>query len=427
MLGAIREVQIPLLAAMLLGGCGAKALRVLRARDMAVGLGPTSLFPLRLRRPVAMFMCGTELALGLGLVVTSTRFAASPAATAIRAGVVVLFLIAVGALVELRERRPGAGCGCFGDLSVTPVGLRTITRSALLALAAISAIGQPGLHMPASGSAAGLRLGFLAAELLLIAALSPEIGEAMVRLGYSEPCEVRRLSVTRTLSSLTGSPVWRRHAHLITSAAPSDVWREGCWRYVVYPGEAEGRGIDVIFAVYLRARRPQIRAAVLDAVTDEVIAGPNVPGWEPGNDLGFGWPMAQPAGTAGPGGPGGRHDMLPGLAARRPVSAPGAAGPLTRAGAPARADDTLVTGGAGALHFAAPAYTRNGPPYTADGPDPVAYAMRRSGPAQRPEHQRPEYPHADYKRADYGHGGRKPENHARKGPRPPRHRSSANF
>lgn len=431
MLGAIREVQIPLLAAMLLGGCGAKALRVLRTRDMAAGLGPTSLFPLRLRRPAAMSMCATELALGLGLVATSTRFAASPAATVIRAGVALLFLIAVGALMELRERRPDAGCGCFGDLSVTPVGLRTITRSALLAVAALSAIGQPGLHMPASGSAAGLRLGFLAAELLLIAALSPEVGEAMVRLGYSEPCEVRRLSVTRTLSSLTSSAVWRRHADLITSAAPSDVWREGCWRYLVYPGEAGGRAVDVIFAVYLRARRPQIRAAVLDSVTDEVIAGPNVPNWEPGNDLGSGWPVTEPAGrtgTAAPGGPdgpgrpGGRQDMLPGLAATRPVSAPSAAGSLTRAGAPARADDTLVTGGAGALHFAAPAYTRNGPAYTADGPDPVAYALRRTGPAPRPE-----YPRADYKRADYGHAGRKPENHARKGPRPPRHRSSASF
>ena len=38
-LGAIREVQIPLLTVMLLGGCGAKGLRVMKTRDMAVGLG----------------------------------------------------------------------------------------------------------------------------------------------------------------------------------------------------------------------------------------------------------------------------------------------------------------------------------------------------------------------------------------------------
>ena len=50
MLDAIREVQIPLLAAMLLGGCGAKAFRVLRAREITAAFGPTALMPLRLRR-----------------------------------------------------------------------------------------------------------------------------------------------------------------------------------------------------------------------------------------------------------------------------------------------------------------------------------------------------------------------------------------
>jgi len=448
MLGAIREVQIPLLAAMLLGGCGAKALRVLRARDMAVGLGPTALFPLRLHRPVAVSLCVTEMALGIGLVLTSTRFAGSPVAAVIRAGTALLFLIAVGSLVELRERRPDAGCGCFGELSSTPVGMRTIVRCAVLALAALSTIGQPGLHMPTSGSAAGQRLGILAAELLLIAALSPEIGEAMVRLGYSEPCEVRRLSVHRTLSSLTGSTVWRRHVRLITSAAPSDIWREGCWRYVVYPGEAEGRDLDLVFAVYLRARRPQIRAAVMDSITGEVIAGPGVPTWEPGDDAGHGWPVPEPAPSAmGRGVRPGLAAMRPGRPAHpiRPVSpvGPGSAlgrGTLTRAGGPAgpapgtpvspaarlsqdragQPGDALVTGGAGALHFAAPVYTRNGhahprngQAFPPDGADPAAYAVRRAGgPVQR---------------TDFGRAGRKPEGRSRTGSRPARHRSSATF
>ncbi len=271
MLSAIREVQIPLLAAMLLGGCGAKAFRVLRAREMAAGLGPTSLFPLRLRRPIAICMCATEFGLGIALIATAGRRGAGLPATLARVGATLLFLIAVGALAELRERRPGAGCGCFGELSVTPVGARTIARSVLLAVAAIATIGQAPLGMPASGSAAGLRIGLLAAELLLVATLSPEIGEAMIRLGYSEPCEIRRVSVDRTLSSLTGSAQWRRYAATVTSAAPTDIWREGCWRYVLYPGEVGSRHVDVVFAVYLRSRRPQIRAAVLDAVTDEVL------------------------------------------------------------------------------------------------------------------------------------------------------------
>jgi hypothetical protein len=152
------------------------------------------------------------------------------------------------------------------------VGARTIARAALLSAAAIATIGLAPLHMPASGSAAGLRIGLFAAELALIAALSPEISEAMIRLGYSEPCEVRRISVERTLAALAGSTPWRRYAGLITSAAPADIWREGCWRYVLYTGEKDDRGVEIVFAVYLRARRPQIRAAVLDAATDQVLA-----------------------------------------------------------------------------------------------------------------------------------------------------------
>jgi hypothetical protein len=271
MLSAIREVQIPLLAAMLLGGCGAKAIRVLRTREIRAGPGPTGLFPLRLRRPFAMGMCATEFGLGVALLLTAGRAGAGLPATLVRAGTAVLFLIAVGALVELRERRPDAGCGCFGELSVTPVGVRTIARAALLAAAALATIGQPPLRMAVSASEAELWIGLLTVEILVFAALSPEIGEAMSRLGYSEPCEVRLISVQRTLAALGGSAQWRRYAPVVTSAAPVDIWREGCWRYLLDAGEAGSRSVDVVFAVYLRPRRPQIRAAVLDAFTDEIL------------------------------------------------------------------------------------------------------------------------------------------------------------
>jgi hypothetical protein len=309
MLSAIREVQIPLLTAMLLGGCGAKAFRVLRAREMTAGLGPTALFPLRLRRPVAIGMCATEMGLGIALLLTAGRFGAGLPATLVRVGTALLFLIAVGALVELRERRPGAGCGCFGELSVTPVGARTIARSALLATAAIATIGQAPLSMPASASAAGLWIGLLAGEFVLLAMLSPEIGEAMIRLGYSEPCEIRRVSVERTLGSLTGSAQWRRYAGTVTSAAPADIWREGCWRYVLYPGEVDDRIVDVVFAVYLRSRRPQVRAAVLDAVTNEVLTDLPAARTHAAGTRGDWAPAAQPAGLAD----------LPELDATRPL------------------------------------------------------------------------------------------------------------
>jgi hypothetical protein len=218
-------------------------------------------------------MCASEFGLGIGLIVTAGRLGRGLPATVVRTGVSLLFLIAVGALIELRERRPDAGCGCFGDLSVTPVGARTITRSTVLAVAAIVTLGAPPLQMPASGLAATLWVVTLVAEVLLLAVLSPELGEAMARLGYSEPCEVRRISVDRTLAALTGSAPWRRYAGLVTEAAPSDIWREGCWRYLLYPGESGDRRVDLVFAVSLRSRRPQVQVAVLDAMTDEILTG----------------------------------------------------------------------------------------------------------------------------------------------------------
>ncbi len=125
--------------------------------------------------------------------------------------------------------------------------------------------------MPSSATTAEMWLAVLAFELSLIAFLSPELGEILVRLGYSEPCELRRLPVERTMAALHASSPWRRYAGQISSAAPIDVWREGCWRFVVYAGVARGRRVDIVFAVYLQPRRPVIRAAVLDAYTDEVL------------------------------------------------------------------------------------------------------------------------------------------------------------
>jgi hypothetical protein len=279
MLTAVRELQIPLLAVLLLGGCAAKAWRVLRTRSLTAATVPTGLLPLRLRRPVMTTMYATELALGLALIATAGQAGADGAglpATIVRAGTALFFLVAVGALNETRQRRPEAGCGCFGEFSDTPVGWRTIIRAGLLCAAAAVTIGLPPLRMPSSPAAAELLLAVLAFELSLIAFLSPEIGEILVRLGYSEPCELRRLPVGRTLTALHASAQWRRYAGQVSAAAPDDVWREGCWRFVVYPGSARGRRVDIVFAIYLQARRPPIRVAVLDADTDEVLGRPEL-------------------------------------------------------------------------------------------------------------------------------------------------------
>jgi hypothetical protein len=280
LLADLQDVQPPLIAALLIGGCMAKLSRVLRSGTLDAGLGPTQLFPLRLRRPLAMIMCAFEMCLGLALLVTvlpvGTRggvaLFAPRAATGARITAAAFFLVAAAALVELRGRRPDLGCGCFGDLSGRPAGRRSLARALLLTGAALISVEAPALYLPPRGHGALLFLGVVCAELALIAALSPEVSEALVRLGYTDPCELRQLPADRTLAALRRSRQWRKYAQAITTEMPVDMWRELCWRYVVFPCRQDGGNAEVVFAVQLKRRRPAVQAAVL----------PVAPGWPAG-------------------------------------------------------------------------------------------------------------------------------------------------
>ncbi len=273
----IREAQVPLLSAMLLGGCAAKFGRIVRVGSLDAGLGPTALFPLRLRRPAAIATCVVEFACGVALIVTAGGLGRGDAANAVRLVTSLLFLVATCALLELRTSHPDAGCGCFGEFSKAPVSGRTMARSTLFAAAALATIGLPPLRAPQPGADAARLLGIFAVELLVIAALSPELGEALARLGYSEPCELRRLPAVRTLAALRRSSQWRKRAWLITAEVPVDMWRELCWRYVVFPARVDGRATEIVFAVYLRPHRPVIHAALVESASGEVLPWPAAP------------------------------------------------------------------------------------------------------------------------------------------------------
>ena len=263
MLVVARGVQIPLLAVLLIGGCVAKGRRAVGARSIDAAAGPTAMFPLPLRRPAAIAICASEFALGVGLFVTAGRLGAGWPEIAVRVAAALLFWTAVAALYLLRVRRPNEGCGCFGELSSTPVSWRTMTRAALLGVAALTTIAAPPLHMPTSIGQAAEVLVLDVVELALVAVLSPEIGQVMVRLGHAEPCELRRVPVTRTLATLRASAAWRHYRPHLISSTPTDVWREGCWRFAAYPGVLVSRRVEVVFAVYLTGRRAPVRAGVL--------------------------------------------------------------------------------------------------------------------------------------------------------------------
>jgi hypothetical protein len=263
-----REVQIPLLAALLIGGCAAKGRRAFRPGPAGAGAGPMALLPLGLRRPAVIAVCATELALGIGLLVTAGRTGAGTPAFAVRTATGLLFCTAVGALYELRARRPDAGCGCFGELSRTPVSWQAITRTLLLCAAALSLISLPPVRLPASAGQAWVTLAVIIAELAVLAVLSPEIGQLLLQLSHTDPCELREVPVPRTLSALHASPPWRRYQRFLVTATPVDVWREGCWRFVVYPGMLASRHVEVVFAVSLAGHSGPVRVGMLDTGTN---------------------------------------------------------------------------------------------------------------------------------------------------------------
>ena len=275
LLADLRDIQPPMLAGILIGASLTKVGRVLRSGTDAA-LGPAQLFPLRLRRPLARLLCTFEMCLGLALLVTVLPVGTRPgvalfaprAATGARIAAAAFFLVAAAALVELRGRRPDLGCGCFGDFSTRPASRRSIARAVLLTGAALISVESPALYLPPRGHGALLFLGIVCAELALIAALSPEVSEALVRLGYTDPCELRQVPAERTLAALRRSRTWRRHAQDVTAEMPTDMWRELCWRYVVFPCRQDGGNAEVVFAVQLVRRRPLVLAAVLPLDAD---------------------------------------------------------------------------------------------------------------------------------------------------------------
>ncbi len=268
-LNAVREVQIFLIAALLYGACATKLMRATRAGSTEEGLGPTALFPTRMRMPLVMVMCAIEFGLASGLIVTAGRLGHGAPATCIRLAAGLMFLVATSALIELRAAMPGVGCGCFGDFSTAPVSRRTLARSVLLSVAALSTIGLPPVTEPRSSAHLAQLLAILAVELIVLGALSPELGEGLIRLGYSEPCELRAMSADRTLAALRRSKAWRRQSGVITTSEPTDIWRELCWCYVVFPASYQDRPSEIVFAIFLAQRRPTIHAALVDAVTSE--------------------------------------------------------------------------------------------------------------------------------------------------------------
>ncbi|GII28458.1 MauE/DoxX family redox-associated membrane protein [Planotetraspora mira] len=256
MLSTIAAAALPILIAMLLLGGVAKLATA--DGDAEIGglgrLGPAVLAPQRFRK-AAMIGC----ALGeLGLIAVLLLL---PDQAVARWMPVAFFSVATYVLWDLRRRRPDVGCGCFGEVSAAPIGMRSIGRAAVLAaMAVIVAIESPGYAALSSWS--WMTTAWLAGGIALVLLLSTEIEETVSRLRHRAPCEQRAIPAKRALSRLQSSSAWRSHVPMLVSDEPADMWRELCWRFFVFPARD---GADVVFAVYLSGRRPAVKSAIVNA------------------------------------------------------------------------------------------------------------------------------------------------------------------
>ncbi|WP_030177028.1 MauE/DoxX family redox-associated membrane protein [Spirillospora albida] len=255
MVTAFMNAQVLLLAAVLLAASLAKlTVREAPAPDEVHGVPVPAV---RRTREATVALGLAEGALGLALLLTphpSVRLVAA-----------VVFAAATWVVGELRVRRPDAGCGCFGGLSGERVGHRSVVRAALLTGAAIAALGAPLAGIDVLGQARFLVGLMFTAEVALFAALSPELSELVGRHRRRRvrpwvPCERRRAPLTETLATLHASAAWAALEGAVTGAAPLDAWREGCWRFVVYPARLDGTDTEVVFAVSTAERDRTVRA-----------------------------------------------------------------------------------------------------------------------------------------------------------------------
>ncbi|MGC5009798.1 MauE/DoxX family redox-associated membrane protein [Streptosporangium sp. DT93] len=259
MLTTIAIGQLPVVVLLLAAGTVAKIWTVTKAAEPGTlsRLGPAVLVAERWRPPAMLGCAAGELFLTAGLLVTGHPF--------FRWGTAAFFAISTYVLWELRRRRPDAGCGCFGEVSAIPVGRRSLGRTVVLTAMSAGLVWAP----PVSGWDLMTAMTWAYAPaviggLLLLAALSPEIEEAVARIRHRAPCEQRRFDPATALGRLRSSTIWRSHVELLSSTDPVDSWRELCWRFFVYPGRSHtGDPVDVVFAIYLSGRHPAVRVAMV--------------------------------------------------------------------------------------------------------------------------------------------------------------------
>ncbi|MEQ4301324.1 MauE/DoxX family redox-associated membrane protein [Plantactinospora sp. B6F1] len=217
--------------------------------------------------PAYRVLGGTELLLGVLLVLPPAPIAEPVAAAALAAGF-------VGYLGYARRVAPGASCGCL-SAKATPVTGRSIARAGVLVLAGLFGVAAGGTYwLPALTGAPAASAGLLLAEAALIVALSPEFDAYWLL-----PLRRLRARLTHPLRGGSGVPLlasvqqlqlsaaYRQVAALLTSDV-RDHWLEDSWRMVCYSARYQGRSATAVFAVPAVEVAPdRVRVALVDDST----------------------------------------------------------------------------------------------------------------------------------------------------------------
>ena len=246
MIELLREVQVPFLALLLLAAGAAKALPGRDRPGQVTSRYHGSAF--------AWTTAVVEVTLGTLLLTTPLLV--------VRLAATVFFATAASVVADLVRRGSDEACGCFGRLSTGRAGRLGVLRAALLTGAAIVSAGVPKTGIEVLGAARGWSVALLAADVVVFLALSPEVLTAVHRARHPVPCELRDVPLETTYATLRSSGAWREHAASLTAAEPTDVWRELCHRYLVYPAERDGRPVELVFAVPVDRGSAAVRAGV---------------------------------------------------------------------------------------------------------------------------------------------------------------------
>ena len=160
----------------------------------------------------ALLFAGVEAGLCVLLLVSADPL--------VRLVTAMVLVAATWVLGDLRTSRPEEGCGCFGVLSSSRIGKRTVIRTGLLAVAAMLTFGLERHGLQVLGDSLGWRGLMFGAELAFFLVISPE--PALLLRRTEVPCDLRRVPLSVSLGMLHSSEAWQEY-----EAAASKYFKAG--------------------------------------------------------------------------------------------------------------------------------------------------------------------------------------------------------